>query len=154
MSLKWLSASVTQGSNDAFAETEFSTGLSNVTRQAFRIRCIEFLAPALPGVDSVVQLCLRRNSAAALTFNGQAIIAGMQRWAEFTTSGMTTQEQYPNRQLFEKDMEFLIVEEALYFQIDSNATSATNSALVRIAYETRSITENERLAIQAQTAQG
>lgn len=153
MALKFLYGSVTQGGADAFAEAEIATGLSNVTRTAYRIRTLEWLIPSLPGADSFVQVVLRRNSAAAIEIStNNAIIGSVQRSAELTTSGMTLQEVFPNRQVFDRDMELLIVEETLYLDVDSSTTGNVNTAAVRIGYETRTITENERLSIQAATA--
>lgn len=151
--LRWLQQSIAQGSNDAFVEQEIITGLSNVTRSAYRIRRLEFLVPQLPGVDAAnFQLALKRISTASMSLAvGNALIAGCMRGLDFTTSGTVTQDlvivyTYP------RDEELLIVEDTLYLTLDSNATSASNTASIRIGYEVRTITENERLTIQASSA--
>lgn len=150
--LRFLTASVSQGSADAFAEAEFQTGLSNVTRTAYRIRRIEWIFPALVGADCYIDMALRRNSSAALSLNlGNAGIAGARRSMELVTSGMAFQDLFTSVP-YSRDEELLIVEESLFLQLDSNGTSATNTGYIRIGYETRSITENERLSIQAATA--
>lgn len=148
MSIKWIVASVTQGSNDAFVEGTISTGLSNVNRTAWRIRRVHWLLPALPGVDSNVQAVLRRNSAASILADA-GMITGCYRANEFTTSGLNYQSTFPNEEQFERDEDLTIVEETIYLNLDTNGTSATNSLTVRIAVEQRSITETERLTIQA-----
>jgi len=155
MALKFLLLSATQGSADAFVEAEGSTGLSNVTRTAYRIRSIEWVLPILPGAaDCFIQAVLRRNSAASISMSASnAVIAACQRAQELTTSGIGVQELFPNRQVYDRDMELLIVEESLFLDVDSNGTSASNAVLCRIGYETRTITENERLSVLSLTAQ-
>jgi hypothetical protein len=153
MPLKWLTGTVTQGSADAFAEAEMSTGLSNVTRQAYRIRRIEFYVPAgLIGADCEVGIQLMRKSTAALNPNSVACIAGWWRKVELTTSGMFAWDVFPNAQTYSRDEDLVIVEETLYLDVDSTGTSLSLTVGCRIGYETRTITENERLGIQAQTA--
>lgn len=154
MALKWLIGSVTQGSNDAYAIAEIATGLSNLARTAWRVRCVEWYVPALPGVDCNIQASLRRSSAAALGLLSQAVISGVWRAAEFTTSGMSYQANFPNVQLYSRDMDLLIVEETLYLDVDSATTSASNTVGIRVGVESRTITENERLTILANTANG
>lgn len=155
MALKWLIATVTEGSADAFAEAEFATGLSGIARTAYRIRRIEWQISAMPNVSCELQVALRRNSSAAISaFSSQSVIAGLFRAIRFTTSGAANQEIFPNAQNYSRDLDLLIVEEALFLQIDSNATSAACSAICRIGVENRSITDNERLQILATSAQG
>jgi hypothetical protein len=155
MALKWLAAQAVQGSADAFAEAEFQTGLSNVTKTAYRIRRIEWILPAMPGVDCALDAVIRRNSAAAMAIGGlsNVLIAAKRRQVELVTSGMVMQELVIAED-YRKDMELLIVEESLFLDIDSTSTSAANTVSIRIGYETRTITENERLSIQAATANG
>lgn len=152
MSLKWIVASATQGSNDAFVEAEIATGLSNVARTAYRIRVIEWYHSSLPGVDCQLEMILRRNSSATIGYSSQAVIAGLRKVVDFTTSGAIVDEAFPNARHYSKDTELLIVEETLYLDVDSNATSQQNNCIVRIGVEQRSITENERLAILAASA--
>lgn len=152
MALKWLAASATQGSADAFVEAEFSTGLSNVTRSAFRIRRIEWLLPSPIGADSFIQAQLARSTQTSIIGTlPNSIIANRVRVMELTTSGMALIETTVGEN-YARDMEFLIVEESLFLRLDSNGTSAANTVSVRIGYEVRTITENERLSIQALTA--
>lgn len=154
MALKWLSATVTQGSADAFAETEFQTGLSNVTRTAFRIRLIEWVLPFNIGADCNVEMQLGRNSQASINAAlANAVISTKRRGVELTTSGMIVLEAVILDR-YDRDMELLIVEESLFLRIDSASTAAANTGGIRIGYETRTITENERLSIQASTASG
>jgi len=154
VALKYLQAVATQGSADAFVEAEFQTGLSNVTRQAYRVRSIEWLLnQSLIGADCYIQAVLRRNSASAIGFtNPNAILGLFNRAVELTTSGMITQDLWPNITLYPRDMDLLIVEESLYLDLDSNGTSLSNIIICRIGVELRNITENERLAIQAASA--
>lgn len=152
MALRWLLGQATQGSADAFVEAEIATGLSNVTRSAFRIRRIEWYTPGVIGADSSVTMTLRRTSAASVSFlAANAMIGG--RWVstELTTSGMFTYEPFITIP-YAKDEELLIVEETLFLQLDSTGTGNANTGAVRIGYEVRSITETERLSILSLTA--
>jgi len=152
MALKWLIATATQGSADAFVENEFQTGLSNVTRTAFRIRRIEWGLPLLIGADCSFLVQLGRNSQAAITTTlGNPVINTVFRSMELTTSGMVVQDNSPWI-AYARDEELLIVEESLFLRLDSTGTSASNSCACRIGYEQRTITENERLSIQAATS--
>lgn len=152
MAFKWLVGTASQGSNDAFVEAEIATGLSNVARTAYRVRVIEWYHSSLPGVDCQLEMILRRNSAAAISWTSQAVIAGLRKYVDFTTSGAVRDEAFPNARHYSKDTELLIVEETLYLDVDSNATSQQNQVIVRVGVETRSITDNERLAILAASA--
>lgn len=151
MALKWLVGYGTQGSADAFVESEIITGLSNATRTAYRVRRIEWILPALPGVDSNIEAVLSRRSKSAIAYNTPNIIDCVKRSVEFTTSGLGVQENMVVYR-YDRDEELLIVEESIFLDIDSNGTSASNVLIVRIGYETRSITENERLAITSTSA--
>ena len=150
--LQYLCATATQGSADAYAETAVSTGLSNVVKTAMRIRSIEWFLPALPSADSDISVALKRKTGSSVAFSNVAVIAGLSKKVELTTSGSPVYEQFPNVQYYERDMDLLIVEETLYFQIDSTTTSAANVAYLRIGFEYRTVTENERLQILAATA--
>lgn len=150
--LKFIVAAVNQGSNDAFAQAEMATGLSEGTRTALRVRRIEWWLPAIGGVSSDVLVQLFRRSQSAASYSSSAMIASCAKYAKFTTSGATVTEQFPNVQTWERDEDLLIVEPTLYLVIDSTSTSASNSATCRVWYETRTITENERLTINSMSA--
>lgn len=147
--MKFFTGTVTQGSADAFAVAEISTGLANVSNQAFRIRQIEFYVPALIGADSDIGVILQGKTGTALDFTGASFLAGVSKKMELTTSGMVSMEQWPNVQKFSRDEDYLIVEESVFLLVDSTGTSNSNSAVVRVGYETRSISATDRLTIQA-----
>lgn len=147
--MKRITASVTQGGADAFAEAEFSTGLSNVTGQCFRIRRLEWLMPALASADSDASMTLSTKSQSSILFGSNACLAGISRKVELTTSGSPVYELFPNGVNYERDMDLLIVEESLFLEIDSTSTGAANQGAVVIWYEQRSISQVERLGIQA-----
>lgn len=151
MALRRLVGTVTQGSADAFAESEILTGLSNLTTQALRLRRVEFYNLILPSADSEIQVQISRRSLSAINQLAASCIVGYGRKVELTTSGSPVYETFPNAQDFDRDMELLIVEEVLYFQIDSASTGAANVAGVVLWVENRTITANEKLSLQAAT---
>lgn len=149
--LQQIVLSVAQGSNDAFAQSSGSTGLSNVINTSYRVLGIEVYFAALPGVDSNIQVAITRKSFAAFpAFTERALIRSWWRFAEFTTSGLAVSDQILHYNV-PRELDLRIVEETLYIQIDSNATSASNGAAVRLLVEEARITEVERLSIQSYT---
>lgn len=147
--LSYLVVSATQGSADAFVEAQITTGLQNVARQAFRIRRIEFQFPPIVAVDSSFSLCLARKTLAAIpTMTAHSVIRLHTRQVELTTSGLGIVDLQAEW-TYSREEDLVIVEDPLYFQCDSATTSAANTFYCRIGYETRTITEVERLAIVA-----
>lgn len=149
MAIKWLTTTVQQGSADAFAEGELQTGLSNITGSCWRVRRIEFYVAALASADSDITVQLSGKSLAAVNVLANSCIAAVYRKVELTTSGSPVYEIWPNAQVYDRDYELLIVEESVYLTVDSSSTGAQNVAGVKIWVESRSITQTERLTIQA-----
>lgn len=147
--MKILIGSVTQGGADAFAEAEIPTGLTPATNVAFRIRFLEFFVPVLPGVDSQAQVALSRKSFSSFPgFSERSIIARVDRNLELVTSGIAVQDPVV-RIKFDADDDVLLVEDPIYFQIDSNNTGAANTSVVRVGYQVIRISEIDRLTLVA-----
>jgi len=152
MALAYLTGSVTQGSNDAFAQAEIATALQGISRTAFRIRELLFEFPGLGNANAVnIELALTRRTKAAMpNVNDRDVIAKYRRQQVLLTSGLINYETAP-RFTFTEDDELLIVEDPIYFSIDSNATGASNVAYVRIGYERTNISDVDRLTLLTQS---
>lgn len=135
----------TQGSADAFAQGSVLTGLSG--RQAFNIKSIFIeLTNELHGaggVDCYWGISLSRRSKTALPTLADTDV--IYKWAfsnGFTTSGNV---YLPNTNTFIPQKQIAIVEETLYAQIDSTATTLTNIAVVRLEVELDTMSDIDRL---------
>lgn len=150
--LLYLIGTVTQGSNDAFAQAELPTGLAAIGNQAFRVKEIIINTSALPavnGCNSAASLT-RKSFAASPAVTERSLIIKQARTMRLTTSGATI-EQQPGIYKYVNEDDLLIVEDPLYIQISSAATAQLNAAIFRIGYEQVRITEVDRLAILAAT---
>lgn len=152
MALKYLTATVTQGSNDAFAETEIPTGLAAVGNVAFRIRELVSEIPSLAATNAVeIEVALTRKTFAAMpSVTERTLLYKRKIRVSLTTSG-TFLEECVDRVKYDADDNLLIVEDPIYLSVDSNATSASNSVRIRIGYEQIRISEVDRLQLIAQT---
>lgn len=146
----YLLSSVTQGSADAFVEGTVVTGLSLIGTTGYLIRGIHIQRPNLLAVDNiqyVIAVTRRTKSASAGWYDADTIFSDMVK-IELATSGAFAYNQtvswYPPGPTY-------IVEDNLYFQLDSSNTSATNTATLRIEYEVIRITESERNALVSRT---
>jgi len=151
MALAYIVGSVTQGGADAFAESEIATALSGQTGRAFRIRELLFERPFFSATGSSLELTLTRRTMAAIPLiTDRNVIARLKWHAVITTSG-AYQEQLVERLTFAEDDELLVVEDPLYFQIDSTSTTLTSTAYCRIGYELVNISANDRLQLALQS---
>ena len=149
----FLRGTVTQGGADAFAQAEIVTALSGQTRRAYRVRELLFELPLFGTIASAanVELCCTRRSKAAMpNITDVDVLWKMKFGASVLTSGAFL---WPSTQRFAfgEDDEIIIVEDPIYFQIDSNATTLTQTAYVRIGYEEVTLSEADRLAILVQS---
>lgn len=148
--LSWIKGTATQGGADAFVQSSITTGLLNDDSTAWRVRCIEWFVPSLPGVDSNFQAALMRKSMNAMpaVTDWNALIREIAFSVDFTTSGLNYQNNFV-RETFDRDLDLIIVEDPIYFCCDSNATAAANLFSVRIGVEPRKITTTEKLQLVA-----
>lgn len=147
-----LIATVTQGSNDAFAEAEVQTGLSGQTDRAYRIRRIIWEFPAVVGASGYnIQGSLTRQSQASLpNIQEASLLDAVSRYLALSTAvGFTIYENIVEH-LFAEELNVLVVEDPIYIQIDSNASSTTNTLRAVIEYETVQISISDRLALLQQ----
>lgn len=148
--LKFLSGAVTQGSADAFATASIATGLANLSA-GYRIRGITYDLPNPVEVDSNLQVQLvRRLPTALINLADRRLIDYYNRVTLITTSGIiqlgTVVEKW-----FPKDLELLIVEDPIYFSIDSATTSLSNVATVKVYYEDVRLSETAKLSQLAES---
>lgn len=152
--IKWLLASATQGSADAFKEVEIPTGLINLGTQAYRIRRIEWNAPTMiaTATNNWEASITRKSFSSAPGVNQNALINRVSVGRTFGSAVGNIDQQFAGPAMtftYDRDEELVIVEDPLYLQLDSAGTSAANSVQVRIGYEVRSISTVERLALIA-----
>lgn len=143
--LKFLSATVTQGSADAFATTSVATGLANASL-GYKVRGITYQCPAFVETDCDFQLqVVRRVPTAIVAITDRTLVHALDFNLIITTSG---QQIYPRLRefWFDDNLDLLLVEDPIYFSIDSSGTSATNAARVRIYYEEVRLSETAKLA--------
>lgn len=143
--MKFLAATVTQASNDAFATAEMATGLANLSL-GYRVRGIVFQMPVLPEVDCDCDVQLvRRTPTALVNIADRTLIWSHNVIKQLTTSGTFIFSQFVSW-IFPKDLEMLIVEDPIFLSIDSTTTSASNTARVRVFYEEVKLSETAKLA--------
>lgn len=150
MALGLLTGSVTQGSADAFAVASISTGLSGQTKLSFAINSILLELSDVQEKDSgqyEVAIC-RRTKAAMPNITDPDVIYKFKIFTDFTTSGAIAIDGIKT---FEPQGDLLIVEDTIYLCIDSNATTATNTAYMAINYATKTISEVDRLTLLTQS---
>ena len=144
--------SATQGSADAFVETEIQTGLSTLGKTAYRILEVGLQLSNIPNVNGAnIEFALSRASDTTVAaINDRSMLYRNYASVIFTTSGATYQPSVYRWQPLE-DANVIIVEEVIYAQLDSGSTSQTNVAKGYILIEPLDITEADRTALIAQS---
>jgi hypothetical protein len=148
--LKTLVATATQGSADAFVQQSIVTGLQAIGDIGYKIRRVFFSLPAPVEVDSAVYVSVTQKSMSATpAISERSLIAAIHRAVRLTTSGIFVYDTAGARDLFrwDDDEDMVIATDPLYLQLDSDATSASNVAVVRIDYQEVRLTETQRLSI-------
>jgi len=146
----YLLASATQGSADAFAQTTIPTGLNLIGNLAYKINCVRWFHTPLLAVDAqaMIVTLTRRSKTAIATWTDPDSILYIAKNVELATSGAFVDE-YVGTWIPESDC--YIVEDYLYLQIDSTATTAANTARIRIEYESVRVTDAERNSLLSRT---
>lgn len=144
-----LVGSVQQASNDAFAEGSIATGLTSLANQAWRVELILFeTSNALPNTNgATLEMALSRGSKSAMpNITDRDVLFKYRQTVGFTTSGSTYQPMiFP----FTPASELLIVEETLYFQLDSASIAAQVTGYFSVEVSAKRISEQQRLSILA-----
>jgi len=139
--------SVTQGGADAFAQAALQTGLEGQTRIGWKVLGLDFEIPRIPGIMAAtnIELALSRRTKAAMpNITDLDVIKKIKLGEEGTTSGLMATTNIIN---WVPDGEVIIVEPSLYFLVDSNATTLTQTVYFRLEYELVTLTEVERLSL-------
>lgn len=148
--LKTLVASVTQASADAFVEGTIVTGLQAIGDIGYKIRRIVFSLPPPVEVDSAVYCSVtQRSQTATPNPNTRSWLAGITRFVKLTTSGILVYEGVGPGTIFtwDDDEDMIVATDPLYFQLDSDTTSAANNCTARIDYQEVRLSETQRLSI-------
>lgn len=148
-----LIATVTQGSNDAFAEAEIQTALQGQTDRAYRIRRILYQLPgpnSLSGSSNVQGRITRQSQASLPTIDDVSLIDAVEYQLGVATAVGIVKFDPIVEHLFADELNVLIVEDPIYIQIDSNATGASNTMRAVIEYETVQISIADRLSLLQQ----
>lgn len=140
---------LTQGSADAFVQSSVVTGLSG--RQAYNLRSIyiEVTSAVVMNANSEYEVALTRRSKTSMpTISDTDVIYKWRFQHHFTTSGAVGREK---TNVFTFAIEMPIVEETLYAQLDSSATSAVQTAVVRLEVELDTMSDIDRLNLIARS---
>lgn len=144
--------SVTEGAADAFAEASIQTALEGQTANAYSVTAITFefdtthvIAGNAAPMD--VELALTRRTKAAMpnitdtdvVFKWHRGALGASNIGWFGQPDLLFEYRPPS--------ELIIVEDPIYFQIDSTATALTLTCLVAIEFEIVAISSLDRLTL-------
>lgn len=152
MALSYLTFSTTQGGADAYAVSSTQTGLDSNSGLAFLIReiVIEIPRVSLPIAGNVEVALCRRTKAAMPNVTDRDVILKRKVGSELVTSGgiaLELVQRYP----YAEDDELLVVETELFFCVDSNATTLTQTILGRVGYTVERISAVDRLTLLTQS---
>lgn len=140
---KYLKGSVVQGSADAFVQGSVSTGLSGEEKKALRVKSLVIRRPSMVADAANLQIAFSRKSLSAFPVLSDRHVCFMhEETVELTTSGAWIQPVTLRWRFAEDD--FLIVEDPIYFVVDSASTSAANTVYYELACEECTINENDR----------
>lgn len=134
----------TQGSADAFVQGSALTGLTG--RQAYNCRQITFeITNSLMalGADADFSLAVSRRSKTAMPLLSDTDVLFKWYWAySMTTSGIAV---VANTFVITPQIEVPIVEETLYFQVDSTGSTLTLACVARLELELDTMSDIDRL---------
>lgn len=147
-----LTFTATQGSADAFVEAEITTGLSTLDRSAYRILEIGVQLPGIPAVNGAnLEVSLSRQSQAAIAaMNDRSLLFRESAYLALATSGVAYQNTTRRWQPIDA-ANLIVVEETLYFQLDSSGTSNANTVKGYILVDLLSVSEADKVALIAQS---
>lgn len=149
--LSFLPFTLTQGSADAFIQASIATALTGLTKTAYRMALLEFEVPSIWNDGRDLQLSLTRKSYAAMPTSmvlEKSNIFYWRRFVSLTTSGAAMYDRVL-RFTWTDDDAPIIVEDPIYAQLDSAATTASNVVYGRIGYWQDTISEVDRLTLIA-----
>jgi len=134
---------LTQGSADAFVQGSVLTGLTG--NQAYRLLGVAWeMTSSLTTTNAAeYQVALSRRSKASQPLTSDTDVLWVLRWQNlFTTSGEVMRDKSG---YWKPDNEVPIVEETIYAELDSNATSTANTFIIRLDVELDTMSPIDRL---------
>jgi hypothetical protein len=147
----------TQGSADAFVEASIQTALQGQTKNAYKITAVtyEFAVPnvfnAGGGAANDVELCLTRRTKTAMPDIDDVDVIKKWKFGSVALTGVGQIVQPPLIGIWVPELETIIVEDPIYMQLDSTATTVTITANLAIEYELVQISEVDRLTLLTQS---
>lgn len=141
-----LTASVTQGAANAFAQVSINTGLLASGSIGYRIDQIQWEFPPTMATGLEWEAGLSRASKVAMPTLADDDLLWKDKFIALQQSAVgfnfidTVKEYRPAEDL-------ILIEEAVYFMIDSAAMAAAGTAIVRLACSQVKVTTDERIAI-------
>jgi len=142
----------TQGSADAYVEAEIQTALQGQTRNAFKVVSIQFewINPnPAPAAAFVFEVALSRRTKTAMpNLSDNDVIV---KWAGHNVVATSGGSQLESIFTFIPVGDLLIVEDPLYFQVDSALTADANTFVMGVEYELVQISEIDRLTLLTQS---
>lgn len=153
--LSYLYGTMTQGGADAFVQASIATPLANASGFAATVREIVIEWPRISVAASVnMELALTRKTLAAMpNITEKSLIQKWKYAVDMATSGAIFNPTGVLINQYADDVAPLIVESTIYCQLDSNATTLTGTAYIRIGYTLDKIADVDRLNIIAASLQ-
>lgn len=153
--LQWLWATAVQGAADAYISQSFATGLYGQTGIAYQIRELQIEWPAQSAIlNGNYELALGIKSLAAMpNLVDKSVLWRRKRMnGQLTAAGFQFIETI-DRWLFGADENFFVVSDPLYLMCDSNATTLTNTFMIKIGYQQVKLNDVDRLSLLASSLQ-
>jgi len=147
---KFLYASAVQGGADAYVQSSFVTGLSGLSKTAYRVRSIIYETARGPGAaNSNFEFAISRRTKAAMPLiTDPNLLHKYKLGTEMTTSGQSNTPLVIQFN-FSENEDLLIVEDPLYFEFDTQTTGLAQTAYLRIGYNVVTLSEVDRLELLA-----
>lgn len=154
--IRYLYATLAQGSADAFVQATIPTGLSSLADFAYRVREILVEIPPHSLVAAnLVEVALCHTSQAAMPdISNRALIYKMRYNEGMVTSGAVHRPEMIKRAQYAEDDNVLLITEDVFAQFDTASTGGTLTARMRIGYEVVRINELDRLTLLNQISLG
>jgi hypothetical protein len=150
-----LTVTALSGGADAFVQAEMATALTGIKGTAFKVLELsyEFVLPAVSvfpqgaAASQDVQISLTRRTKTAVPNLGDVDLIHKWAWSAAYYTAANVNPPFPKVGRYQPPGEILIVEDPLYLQLDSTATTATWSVVVNLEYEVVKISDIDRLSL-------
>jgi hypothetical protein len=145
-----LQGTVVQGGADAFVQSSIVTALAGQSRQAYRVLGLHVeIDRFFMAAGANIEVAFTRRTKAAMPLISDVDVVHKFKWGmEFTTSGGFNQYAIGD---WIPAGDVIIVEDPLYVQLDSNATTGTHTVAWQLEYEIITLSEVDRLNLLARS---